>query len=69
MISLTSEFTTADEATPMTNPIARPMTPNVCRKSTNSFTKPFFFSVVFSILSMKAPLGASALIMAVNASA
>src|SRR5947208_16917476 len=52
MMSLTSEFTTADEATPMTKPIARPITPKVCRKSTNSLTKPFFFSVAFSILSI-----------------
>src|SRR6266566_4201560 len=29
MRSFTSEFTTADEATPMTKPMARPMTPKV----------------------------------------
>src|SRR3989442_9621948 len=52
MRSLTSEFTTADEATPMTKPMARPTTPKVWRKSMNSFTKPFFFSEDFSILSM-----------------
>jgi hypothetical protein len=28
------------------------MTPKVWRKSTNSLTKPFFFSEAFSILSM-----------------
>src|SRR2546428_13898237 len=51
--SLTREFTTADEATPITKPIARPMTPKVWRKPVNSLTNPFFFSVVFSILSME----------------
>src|SRR6266705_712776 len=52
MRSLTSELTTADEATPMTKPMARPTTPKVWRKSTNSLKKPFFFSEAFSILSM-----------------
>src|SRR2546427_3080939 len=52
IMSLTSELTTADEATPMTKPMASPITPNVWRKSTNSLTKPFFFSVAFSILSI-----------------
>src|SRR5437879_12471191 len=52
IMSLTSELTTADEATPITKPMARPITPNVWRKSTNSLTKPFFFSVAFSILSI-----------------
>src|SRR2546428_10002578 len=55
MRSLTKEFTTADEATPITKPIARPMTPKVWRKSVNSLTNPFFFPVVFSILPMEGP--------------
>src|SRR5436309_14773402 len=68
MMSLTSELTTADDATPMTKPIASPMTPNVCRKSTNSLTKPFFFSEAFSILSHDGAFGAPALITATNIS-
>src|SRR6267143_831230 len=64
MRSLTSEFTTADEATPMTKPMARPTTPKVWRKSMNSLTKPFFFSEAFSILSMVARSEFLVLIMA-----
>lgn len=54
MRSLTSAFTTADAAAPIMKAIARPMIPNVWRKSMNSLMKPFFFSEALSILSIEA---------------
>lgn len=40
--SVTSAVTSFDEAAPITNAIASPITPNVFRKCTNSPTNPFF---------------------------
>lgn len=43
-MSFTNAETSFDAACPITNAIANPITPNFCKKSTNSFTIPFFAS-------------------------
>ncbi len=51
MRSVTRPDTRVEAAAPMMKAIARPMTPKVWRKSTNSLKKPFLASEALSILS------------------